>query len=47
MGDFLVVQCSRLRTSNVGHKGSILGWGTKTPHVTQHGQKIRKIRMIK
>jgi len=35
-----VVQWLRLGASNLGDTGLILSWGTKMPHVVQHGQKI-------
>ena len=37
-GTFLMVQWLRLWTSTAGGVGSILGWGTKTPRATWHGQ---------
>ena len=36
-GASLVIQWLRLCAPNVGGKGSIPDWGTKTPHATEHG----------
>ena len=35
----------RLCLSTAGGVGSIPGWGTKIPHVTGHGQKIKQNKM--
>ena len=40
-GTSLVVQWLRLCASNAQSMCSIPGWGTKIPHVAQHGQKIK------
>ena len=39
-GTSLEVQWLRLHASTAGGTGLIPGQGTKTPHATQHGQKI-------
>ena len=44
-GTSLVVQLLTLCTSTAQGVGSIPGWGTKTPHVTGHGQKIKQNKM--
>ena len=41
-GDFPVVQWLRLCASNAGGAGSIPGQGTKIPHASWHGQKLKK-----
>ena len=44
-GTSLVVQLLTLCTSTAEGVGSILGWGTKIPHVMGHGQKIKQNKM--
>ena len=39
----LAIQWLRLQDSNAGAVGLILVLGTKIPHVSQHGQKEKKI----
>ena len=39
LGTFLVAQWLALHDSTAGDTSLILGWGTKIPHATQHGQK--------
>ena len=41
-GTSLAVQWLRLCTSNAGGAGLIPGWGTKIPHATWYGQKLKK-----
>ena len=41
-GTSLAVQWLRLRASTARGMGSIPGQGTKIPHATWHGQKIKK-----
>ena len=36
-----MVQWLRLHTSKAGDAGSILGWGTKIPHVAWHSEKVK------
>ena len=36
-----VVQWLRLDAPTAGGTSSIPGWGTKSPHATRHGQKIK------
>ena len=43
IGTSLAVQWLRLCASTAGGTGSIPGRGTKIPHATWHGQKIKKI----
>ena len=38
----LVVLRLRLHAPSARDVGSIPGWGTKIPHATQHGQKVKK-----
>ena len=40
-GTSLAVKGLRFCASNAGDAGSIPGWGTKIPHATQQGQKIK------
>ena len=51
-GTSLVVQWLRLCAPHAGRMGSIPGWGTKIPHVMQHGQnewmnKGKQLRVYK
>ena len=41
-GTSLEAQWLRLHASTAGGVGSIPGWGTKIPHVMQHGQNKTK-----
>ena len=41
-GTSLVAQWLRIHASTAGGVGSIPGWGTKIPHVMQHGQNKTK-----
>ena len=43
----LAVQWLRLPAFTAGGAGSIPGWGTKVPHATKHGQKIKKKKINK
>ena len=42
LGASLVAQWLRLHGSNVGALGSIPGQETKSPHASQHAQKLKK-----
>lgn len=42
MGNSLVVQWLRLRASTAGSMGSMLGQGTRIPHIVWHGQQTNK-----
>ena len=41
-GTSLVVQRLRLSAPTAGGVGSISGWGTKIPHASRCGQKVKK-----
>ena len=46
IGTFLAAQWLRLCASNAGGAGSILGWGTKSPHAAWWGQKKKMMLEI-
>ena len=47
LGTSLVAQWLRLHVSTAGEAGLIPGWGTRIPHVSQHGQIYIHIHMAK
>ena len=47
IGTSLVVQWLKLCAPNKRADGLTSGWGTKIPYITQHGQKINILKIVK